>query len=116
MYQITLTGRQLATLSVACELLARLHFGQFDKISDLFWHDFDQHKASLLERELEAVIRPPRKSPNDATDIPWDLYQVFRHRLAWDRLEGDKPPTHSVLYDTPLKRSTQPLAKVEKCS
>jgi hypothetical protein len=56
--------------------------------------------------------------------VSWDLHQVIRHRLAWDRAYRDgivKPgdardwnQMMGVLYDEPLPMGDEPLAKIER--
>ena len=48
---------------------------------------------------------------NDSFRVAWDLQQVIRYRLAWDRNpEGGI----QVIFDEPLKSSQEPLACIKK--
>ena len=66
--------------------------------------------------ELQTISGTPETSK-----VAWDLYQVTRHRLAWDRAqacghpgEGQAPPPMwSVNYDQPMRTSKEPLAWME---
>ena len=63
-------------------------------------------------------VRPEAKSA-------WDLYQVIRHRLAWDNAvaEGvidspDAPRNWTAMlgvhYDKPMTSSAEPLAEIRR--
>lgn len=51
------------------------------------------------------------------SNVAWDVYQVTRHRLAWDRARadghtGDRPPAWGVSFDEPLQTSPEPLPQM----
>ena len=121
-YQLTITRAQAEVLRDACELLARCRLGQ---IADACQQVLDEHGQAVvpydLAQDCEAAIKAevglaPNQSwgvgKHPAADLPWDLYQVLRHRLAWDRAlaEGHVRPGQarrwpemmSVCYDEPL--------------
>jgi hypothetical protein len=65
------------------------------------------------------------KDVSEASRIAWDLYQVLRHRLAWDLAAAEGivgnadsqrkwPEMMQVHYDEPSRVSEQPLALIEK--
>ncbi|MDD2663996.1 MAG: hypothetical protein PHD19_09570 [Dechloromonas sp.] len=138
-YTLTVTKEQAQTLIQATEILARLGIGQFRDALECLptreflpegWSEDMDSIGQLLSRHMIGGIDGYRSSlgihHNDVrkeAKIAWDLYQVLRHRLSWDRAvrEGivesaDSPrkwpemmQTH---YDEPMKVSDQPLAIV----
>ncbi len=130
--QYTLTGSasQFDCIKNACETQARLEMGQFDAITDalmLRLHDQDWQLVSEKVRELERIIsNMPRKTQqrSEYQELSWDIYQVVRHRLSWDRAiaeglikEGqprDWKTMMTVNYDEPLHRSEEPLMRIER--
>ena len=110
--------------------LSRLHLGQFgpliDHMHNKSWDEkdaFRDHLRSLLFPELRRgeYYGIAQKSVREKTRISYDLIQVIRQYLAWDKL-GLNPETDAriwpkmlgVHYDDPLKVSEEPLAKIEK--
>lgn len=124
-YTLRLTETQAKVLCTACEVLARLGIGQFRdalvhlpldhfRAEDdvLNWHDDLDLIGDRLSRHmignvngwnsslsiLNPLVKPEAK-------IAWDLFQVLRHRLEWDR-DGD--------FSITLPASEQPPAKIER--
>lgn len=138
-YTLTLTEQQARTLSIACEVLARLGIGQFRDA--LEWLPTTEWRPNGWNEDMEIVSMILCKYMPDKVDgyrsslgihhkdvakeakIAWDLYQVIRHRLAWDRAiaegivkPGEQrkwPEMMQVHYDTPSKVSTEPLARMD---
>ena len=124
-YTLRLTEAQAKVLCTACEVLSRLGIGQFrDALAHL---PIDHHRAAddvldwhgdldligdRLSRHMignvdgwnsslsiyYGAVKPEAK-------IAWDLFQVLRHRLAWDKGED---------YSLTLPASEQPPAKIER--
>lgn len=138
-YTIKLNKSQLETLSVATEILSRLGIGQFNFALD--WLPFDNGKCISHEDQLYFSERlsalmvhhidgyrsslgiNSRETPEFAK-IAWDLHQVFRNRLAWERavekgivasLDAPRkwPEMMTVDYDEPFHASEEPLARIE---
>lgn len=124
-YTLRVTETQAKVLCTACEVLARLGIGQFrDALAHLpvsdtrtvedvqdWFDDLDTVGGILSRHALGGVdgwnsslsvyyekVKPEAK-------IAWDLFQVLRHRLEWDR-GGD--------FSLTLPASEQPLAKIER--
>lgn len=124
-YTLTLTEGQALVLRDACELLARVHMGQFDSVVDEVvlhrtgWTDIIW-KAREIASELERAVFPHGLSISSA-DIPdrsrvaWDLYQVVRGAIAWaDVPPGVPRPSWHVQYDDPMHTSeAEPLARCD---
>lgn len=126
-YTIHLTEAQAKVLCTACEVLARLGIGQFrdalehlpidqelirtaDDVLD--WHADMDLIGDRLSRHLignvngwnsSLSILSPLVKPEAM--IAWDLFQVLRHRLAWDKGED---------YSLTPPASEHPPAKIER--
>lgn len=132
-YQITLTATQAAMVRDACELLFRCRIGQ---IGEACRYVLDANgRASVpyeVKQDAEDMVKAAVGLPMNASwgvgkfdvaDQACDLYQVIRHRLAWDRAYSDGmikpgelrrwPEMLAVHYDPPLHLSTQPLATIK---
>jgi len=126
-YTLHITEKQAQTISHACEVLARLGMGQFKDALECLplrewrpdgWHEDMEGIGHILKKHTTVLhgmgayhgISSAKTSAESKT--AWDLYQVVRHRLAWDaQPEGDPM---SVLFDQPMKTSREPLARIER--
>ena len=131
-YQLTVTAEQAATLRDACELLARCRLGQ---IADACQEVLDAQGQATVPHEIAqrcenlckaAVGLAPNASwgvgTHPAADLPFDLFQVIRHRLAWDRALAEGrvrpgearrwPEMMAVCYDEPLFLTPGPRAEI----
>lgn len=136
-YTLHVTAAQAQTISRACEVLARLGIGQvieglreLPQAEGIDWTDFHddcQAVSTLMSKYMPHRINGYSSNlgiynaDKDAR-LAWDLHQVLRHRLAWDRAktEGWTDGTTrnwnemmGVHYDEPLKVCEEPLAKME---
>lgn len=131
-YTLHLTATQAATISKACEVLSRLGMGQYKDALECLpvreycangWHEDMDAIGHILKKYApiwglgmgQGITH--RETPETAK-VAWDVYQVTRHRLAWDRAradghQGDDPPRWSVDYGQPMKTSAEPLARME---
>ena len=119
-YNLELTKEQLQAISHACETCARIHMLQFDMIADHVGKGIAGDKfcevRDLLEetaKKIKEVI--PNQKREESANVLWDIYQVARHRLSWDRLKKagkTKPDFSSVQYDEPFKTAQAPLVKI----
>lgn len=126
-YTLHLNAAQAATISHACEVLARLGMGQFRDALECLplkefapdgWHEDMEGIAHILKKHttimhgVGAYHSISSHKTDERSKIAWDVYQVTRHRLAWDaNPEGDRM---SVMYDTPMQTSKEPLAWMEE--
>ena len=110
--------------------LSRLHMGQFFPLTDHLHHRSWEDKDAF-QLQLKSILFPeltgqwyhalhPKKVPEQAR-IAYDLIQVIRHRLAWDKIGKDPnkdqrewPEMMGLCYDQPFRVSEQHLAKIEK--
>lgn len=133
-YTLTMNESQAEVVRDALEAYARLHMGQFDAvITNAFmrryanpdYPDFSHETMDDIHRQLKRTIFP-ELNPNayygvGAKEFPemttaWDLMQVVRHRLSWNRLarEGkEKPDFYGVNYNNPMQFGDEPLASIE---
>lgn len=141
-YQITVTAKQAMLLSLACETIARLGAGQLRRALEHLplnretsgWNADMDTIGQILSRHTKNNIGGWHSSlsihsdvTSESSKIAWDLYQVIRRRLAWDRAVEDGivetiysprkwPEMLRVFYDDPLKTSKEPLAKIQSGS
>jgi hypothetical protein len=140
-YTLTITQEQATVIATACEFLARIQSGQIKEAFDhlpldenIDWgvyHEIQDNLTKRLPEILKGGIDGWHSSfgvgnPElpKSHDIAWDLYQVLRHKLAWERavkeglIESEDSPRKFpemmfVSYDTPMQFGTEPLAKIE---
>ncbi len=122
-YDVTLTEAQVSVISMACELVGRLRLGQF---YDIVWKVYpetmgsgtvDHEKLRTLFEEISLELRKRRGHSGSDADwtndarTAWDIHQVFRHRLSWDKNPAGN--FMNVDFDSPLPMSQEPLAKIQ---
>ncbi len=142
-YTVTLTERQLQVLSNMSEIVSRAGMGQVEDVLECLplkpasemdfeqWHEDVRLITSILSKHTVEPVSNGRflgiqneKVPESAR-IAWDMYQVFRHRLGWDRavehglIESIHSPRNwsqmmTVNYDDPMQSSKEPLPDVER--
>lgn len=129
-YQLILSERQAITLVSALDLYSRIGMGQIEEIVQILKLNpgvLDENNSCKPTR-LEAITELAKEAAecwmgrsggyngifsekiHDVFRISWDLQQVIRHRIAWDR-----KPTGGlqVDFDEPLKSSNEPLASIK---
>ena len=139
-YTLTVTEKQVQTIQMACELLARVQCGQVREVfyhlplrKDVDYAIFHEIQDKLTERMPEILVngidgwRSSLGVGNEnlppSSDIAWDLNCVIRHRLSWDRaIEGGIvrsidsprkiPEMIGVSYDSPMQWGSEPLATI----
>ena len=110
--------------------LSRLHMGQFFPLTDHVrlrtWEERD-----AFQQQLKSILYPDLPTRDfyslhsvevsEKARIAYDLIQVIRQRLAWDKIGKDPdkdqrnwPDMMGLCYDQPIRVSTEPLAKMEK--
>jgi len=140
-YVLTLTETQAQVLIQALEVMARLGIGQFRDALDLLplkeifpagWHEDMEAIGRILSKYMIGNVDGYRSSlgishadTSPQAKSAWDMYQVIRHRLAWDRAYSDgivaspdAPRDWSkmlgVHYDEPMRMGPEPLATIER--
>jgi len=130
-YQLEITENQAQIIENALDFYSRIQMGQFDELisnfssplyKDLLKNNPDYDKLKFYINELKKEILPElsinsfysigNKSRPDSSRISFDLIQVIRYRLSWDKYpEGGI----GVNFDKPMKFSTtESLAKIKK--
>lgn len=126
-YHLHINEAQARAISHACEVLARLGMGQFKDALECLplkeyapdgWWDDMEGIAHILKKHTTVMhgvgayhsIRSHKTS--DTSKTARDLYQVIRHRLAWDAEPNWNPM--SVVFDQPMRTSPEPLAWIER--
>ena len=142
-YTIAVTAEQARIISDACELLARLGTGQWPEFIDYMPEPLAFHGRHDAVEALRPVMADLLRQYSPAGAYidgyqshlgifnelaargareAWDLHQVIRHRLAWDRAiaEGRTDGTTrnwadgmmGVDYDEPMHAGSEPLAEI----
>ena len=130
-YNLTINKEQARVICEALEVYSRLKHGQIDELRNLFrdrWckpNGLFNWDSEYLFVELKARIFPELdrnasygvgNKVYPESSVAWDVMQVLRHRLAWDRLkdEGkDKPEHWGVHYNEPMRFGSEHLAHIE---
>jgi hypothetical protein len=131
MYNLKMSKEQASVMRNALEIYSRLRAGQINiALKDTFpekfysqdYPDFNHETLEFMYEYIRAMVFPELSYNasygvgHDVTgDIAWDLQQVIRHKLAWDRLkeEGKTQPDHyGVQYNEPMKFGTERLAEI----
>ncbi len=113
-YTLKLSKRQLETIQRAAELYMRVQMGQFPYIAEIFMGD-PQVNIGELKDLLYALGRSPegrklqRQTRPHKADMAYDIYQVIRHKLAWER---NPKGGMTVDFDTPMCTSGEDLPEI----
>ena len=124
MYTIKVNKDQLHLIQQSLEVMSRLKSGQVgiamsEAYPQLSWDDKEE-----IEKEVRSKVfpeLPPHSYYGVGSKIEeisdcFDMIQVIRHKLSWDRLkeEGkDRPEFFGRQYDTPMKFGKHSLIEVE---
>lgn len=121
-YSLHITQKQAAEISHACEILARLRMGQIDMALRELPLDkpMEYEQERYISNYLSSLYHQDGRHLHQ---VLWDLHQVIRHRLAWDRAYAEGivtpgeprrwPEMMGVMYDEPMQVGDEPLAKIE---
>lgn len=141
-YLLKINERQAQLLVDVCDLYSRIGIGQIEEIVNLARHGMLKHKngktadyenlnvADHMIRQVKLFLFGLESNANygihnetisDMYRVAWDLQQVIRQRLAWDRRGnpqkrewGEELSMMGVHYDEPHKASKEPLPKIER--
>lgn len=122
-YILEIDEDQAQALSTACEIASRLAMGQFTELTNDFWFhwpaDHDERdvcgnilntvKTMLTGLDRNAYFSISSPQVEEKFKVMYDLHQVVRYQLAWDRSPADDWNVHK---NEPLKVSQSPLAKI----
>lgn len=128
-YTLILSGKQAQIVSLALNLFSRIQAGQFDMMlslgmslpvstekRQLVRHLLDQasHEYSGLPKGASYGILS--REIHDDARVAYDIHQVIRHRLYWDRnpesktfwfVDGDEPWKTSFSEELPVIRTNK---------
>lgn len=137
-YQLTLTEQQASIIRDALEIYSRIGMGQIGTgvtshpdIEKRIWEtsgvcSFDL--SNVIDTTVKSYIYPEFRSSinsyygifseaiGDSNRIAWDIQQVIRHRLSWDKV-GNPPQREwntmmGVSFDEPMKSSEEELPTI----
>lgn len=120
-YELSLTKEQVEVLIQALDLYSRIGIGQFEEILDVYdfskisyesRDDVKQHMMSskvLAGHSMNGNYGIHNEEINDKFRIAYDIQQVVRHRLAWDR---NPKGEITVNFDKPRQISKMELPKI----
>ena len=124
---LEMTRDQALLVENACELLARLHIGQFKTVTDMVLpihgmeiDDYCRRRdnandALMLAAKIifgrNCYDQPDVEKKDEEHNRAWNVYQVLRYTRSWhDYPDG----VHwSVCFDQPMKLLNEPLPKCE---
>jgi hypothetical protein len=122
-YRITLTGRQLALVGDAVELMMRIGMGQTYDLAEWIMNDVprgNEFNVYLAQRDmvlsvLDGIMRevhPPIKTEtkSDTVQELETLYEAIGHRRWLD----SKRPKWDVRANNPMKFGSEPIPKIER--
>lgn len=119
-YRLTLSKSQAETLIRALDLYTRIGLGQLEEIAHMFAFEISPDEKDRLRAHLDQaklVLGHPANGSHGINSIEvdddfraaYDIQQVVRHRLAWDK----KPEGGiQVNFDEPRQTSDQPLPQI----
>ncbi len=110
--EICLDDEDLVLMATACEMLMRLHTGQWHiALEALAWCDRAARQSIMdeLRHYARASVGLTDRAISEDARIAGDLHQVLRRAAAYRRRpEGGR----TVEFDTPLRTSYETLAQV----
>ena len=127
-YQLSLTEKQAQVLVDALDLYSRIGMGQLTEVAHILRMNVIGNPSGTVDA-LDAVERLTREAASlwmggsggyygitsekisDVFRVSWDLQQVIRYRLAWDRNPKGGIQVH---FDEPMKSSEEPMAIIKK--
>lgn len=122
-YVLEMTEKQAEVISAALEIYARIGIGQLSEVLEhpdvtraLIASRADRGELEKLMAELKASLFGLKENAsfsimservNDRNRVAWDIRNVIRHRLSWDRAWGedghDFKTLSGVQYDQPTR-------------
>jgi hypothetical protein len=118
-YRLTLNEEQARIVTRACELIARCNMPQDSngaestQIAEDIIRYVGYHGSHANSDEIRKAFMHMLDCYRVNHSNAWDIYQVVRHRLAWDRLEPGEKPGCTVDFHEPLRMGNQILATIE---
>lgn len=118
-YTLEVNDEQAKVISLALDIFSRMEGGQLEWVFSMIpWKYYDKFEsAKPMLRELQLLLTGMQNgnlgigNVSDSARIAFDLHQIIRHRLAWDR---EPQGGISIFFDPPMKWGSQPLATMEQ--
>lgn len=118
-YTIEVNEEQAKVISLALDIFSRMEAGQLEWIFSMIpWKYYEKlESVEPMLKELQLLLTGMQRgnlgigNVSNSARIAFDLHQVIRHRLAWDKYPQGRM---GVDFDPPRKWSNQPLAKIEQ--
>lgn len=131
LYTVTLTGHQLSLISNACDAISRAGIGQFrDSLNHIPTKEVCPNGFHEALDDIGKILAPFMLYEVDGwrsslgimmSEVKpryrelFDIHQVIRHQLSWDRVEGvDGASTLGVSFDNPFQAADLPLINISK--
>lgn len=133
MYTLKISEKQARVISVACEVFLRMGLGQFDYATESVWMDrvfgvdpnhpvdreefkgaCDRLKHVITGHKSNASLGVGSKEVNPDCHIAWEIHQVIRHQIYWDKFKDNPNRPFTVDAGTPMKYSNEKLPEIVK--
>jgi len=124
-YQLTISEKQARVIMDALELFTRIGIGQLQEVlrhpqyqNKIFDDEKVYRESVVLLDQIKKILtgHGPNSSygiacteVHDDSNIAYDLLQVIRHRLAWDR---NPKGGIEVYFNRPIQYSKEELAEI----
>jgi hypothetical protein len=132
-YIININEKQLNTLLPALDLYSRLYIGQTNMVDEYLRFNCNIPNKPYLEAGniADKLLRKPffgfelgqsfgitNPEVNESARVAFDMIQVIRHRLSWDR-EGNPEKRNwttmlGVVFDEPMRTSESDLIQIKR--
>lgn len=112
---------ELTAISVASEAYARIGMGQINYCRDLLMNGFHDDQLpidkfgkvaecfDIANRKLDCSFGIHNDNVSEDVRTSWDIYQVVRNFIAWDR---EPNGGITVNFDLPMRVSKEPLIEI----
>ena len=118
-YRIEVNEEQAKIISLALDIFSRIEAGQLEWVFSMIPWKYRENleSAEPMLKELQLLLTGMQRgnlgigNVSNSARIAFDLHQVIRHRLAWDK---EPKGGMGVFFDPPMKWSDQPLAEIEQ--
>uniref|UniRef100_A0A6M3ISR5 Uncharacterized protein n=1 Tax=viral metagenome TaxID=1070528 RepID=A0A6M3ISR5_9ZZZZ len=125
-YKLEITEKQAKIITQSLNLFSRIGMGQLEEIinhpqwiftvdnqydRDIIKNSINTLKKHLCNLDSYSSFGIYQEEVDDINRVAWDLQQVIRHKLAWDR---NPKGGITVDFGVPMKSSKEDLAKIEE--
>lgn len=117
-YVLEMSEEQAVAISEACEVAARIGMYQLHDICRLLPQSSEEDRKKhqeiydlMWEKYLYYTHGMHGYKKPEQTNVLWDLHQVIRHKISWDRSPAGG---NTVNFHNPLKTSISELASIKR--